>query len=121
VISNRRNGDRLIGNTGPLAADLYAADTPPCHGTTALDPDRIAQTKIGDQLEVRRDGNKWYLTDGADRIAVLRWRPGDDGKPHAVTGQTIHLPDRGTLRVERVLVSPSGVVKDVSGTVVPHV
>src|SRR5690625_2502459 len=45
VISQRANGDRLIGHSGPFAEDLYAAGTPPAHGLDSRRPrsERVAQ------------------------------------------------------------------------------
>lgn len=52
-------------------------------------------------------------------LGVLRWRPRDEGRRHAITGVAIRLPAHGVLRVERLVVSGGGTVVDVGGTVHP--
>jgi len=37
VLSTRKNGDRLLGYTGPFGEDLYAAGTPPVWGLSTKD------------------------------------------------------------------------------------
>lgn len=121
VISTRKNGDRLVGIAGPLAQDLYDTDRPPMHGLAkkpAPSP-RLAHVRIGDRLRVERVEGRWFLYDCEGQLGKLRWQPGQDGKTHAATGRTIRLPAAGTLHVQRLVVGPNGVVKDVAGYVEP--
>ncbi|HLS26761.1 MAG TPA: hypothetical protein VK063_12900 [Beutenbergiaceae bacterium] len=122
VISQRANGDRLIGHSGPFAEDLYAAGTPPAHGLDSRRPrsERVAQVRIGDRLDVDREGDRWVVRDSTGDLGWLRWRAGDDGRQHAQTGVVIRLPDRGMLAVERVVVDDEGQVVDFAGTVHPR-
>jgi hypothetical protein len=52
VISTRANGDRLVGQRGPFAEQLYAAGTPPMHGlaSTPRPAERVSRVRIGDRL-----------------------------------------------------------------------
>jgi hypothetical protein len=120
-LSRRANGDRLIGIAGPFAEELYGAGTPPVHGLAAragIAP-WIADIVIGDRLRVQRLGNNWEVTDERGRLGLLRWRPSDDGRRHAVTGVTITLPASGTLYVQRLVVDQDDRVKDIGGYVEP--
>lgn len=122
VISTRKNGDRLLGYTSARAQELYSAGTPPVHGLAAKpapSAERVAELAIGDRLRVELLEDRWQVSDAAGPIGVLRWLPSLSGKRHAVTGDRVRLPERGWLIVERVLVSPDGVVKDVGGYVEP--
>lgn len=121
VISTRKDGSRLVGTTGPYAEDLYKAGTPPMHGLSSQHPrsERVALVRIGDRFEVERDGQRWVCRDGHEVLGVLRWKPSLDGHPDARNGHIIRLPERGTLTVERLLLSAAGAVIDFSGTVVP--
>jgi hypothetical protein len=121
VISIRqKTGDRLIGERGPLAVDLYAAGTPPMHGFAVKRPiaPRVAQVRIGDELRVERRGDEWVALDDEGVVGTLRWRTSDDGKPD-VNGMVIRFPARGVLRVRRLVVGPDDVVKDAGGEVHP--
>lgn len=122
MISRRANGDRLIGHSGPFAHDLYRAGTPPAHGLDSRGPrsDRIAQVRIGDRLTVDHEGDRWVVRDSTGELGWLRWRAADDGRRHAQTGVVIHLPKRGVLLVERLVVNNDGQVVDVAGTVHPR-
>ncbi|MBB1156793.1 MULTISPECIES: hypothetical protein [Amycolatopsis] len=120
-ISRRKNGDRLIGIAGPLADDLYSAGTPPVWGL-AKNPtpaSRISEVKIGDQLQIQRLGSRWVAQDAQGVVGNLRWLPGDDGKTVVATGARIRLPLSGTFHVQRLLIDPNGVVKDIGGYVEP--
>jgi hypothetical protein len=121
VISERSNGDRLIGMAGPHAESLYDAGTPPVHGLAAKPPPspRVAGVKIGDRLQVKRSGSRWTVSDEDGQLGLLRWSVSLDGKRHAVTGKLIHLPDSGTLHVQRLVVDRQGTVKDIGGCVEP--
>lgn len=121
VISTRTNGDRLVGYAGPFAENLYAAGTPPVHGLASKPPpsDRVADVRVGAQHRVRREDDRWLVEDDEGVLGVLRWRAADDGRRHATTGATIRLPADGVLHVERLVLSPDGVVKDVGGYVEP--
>jgi len=121
VISERRDGERLIGDAGPFAEDLYAAGTPPVHGLTRPSgiSVRVAQVRIGDRLTVERHDRAWVVSDAAGVLGRLRWRPGDDGRVDARTGATIRYPATGVLHVERVVLSAEHDVVDVGGTVYP--
>ncbi|MEU8170698.1 hypothetical protein AB0B97_29785 [Micromonospora sp. NPDC049004] len=121
VISQRANGDRLIGIAGPLAQDLYDRDTPPVHGL-AMKPaplPRVADVRIGDRLRVERVGDQWTVSDGDGQLGILRWRRADDGKRHAVTGKVVRLPQAGMLHVQRLVIDQAGTVKDIGGYVEP--
>lgn len=111
VISERGNGDRLIGIAGPLAQDLYDAGTPPVHGFAAkpAPSPRVAGVRIGDRLRVERRGNRWVASDAEGQLGILRWRPSDDGRRHAVTGKPVRLPQVGTLHVQRLVITFEGV------------
>jgi hypothetical protein len=119
-LSRRRNGDRLVGITGPFAADLYDAGTPPVHGLAAkpLPSPRLAAVRIGDQLRIERKGDRWIVSDAQGELGVLRWRPADE-RSHPVTGNLIRLPRAGTLHVQRLLLTSGGDVKDIGGYVEP--
>ncbi len=124
VISERSNGDRLVGDRGPFAVDLYAAGTPPMHGFAARGPisPRVSRIRIGDELRVERHGDAWVALDEEGIIGQLRWRPSEEGKPvvHGVAdGPLIRLPDRGVLRIRRLVLNRHGEVKDVGGDVAP--
>lgn len=121
VISTRKNGDRLIGETGPLAEDLYAAGTPPMHGLAAKHEasPRVARVKIGDTLRIERVADHWTVSDGAGELGWCRWQPTDDGRVHAVTGLVMRFPSSGILHVQRLVVDRSGTVKDIGGYVEP--
>lgn len=121
VMSVRKDGSRMVGTAGPFAEDLYLAGTPPMHGL-ALRHDkspRVALVRIGDRLKVERDDKRWLCRDQRGVLGVLRWRPGDDGRPDARNGHIIRLPKLGTLTVERLVISSEGEVIDFGGTVVP--
>jgi len=121
LLSTRKNGDRLVGFAGPHAVDLYAAGTPPMHGLAAspAPATRVRLVRVGDVLTVGRDLDRWYVRDGHGVLGALRWRAADDGRRHAVSGVRLLLPMHGTLRVERLVLSPDGVVKDFGGAVTP--
>ena len=121
VMMVRGNGDRVVGEPGLGAEALYAAGTPPMHGFAARRPvsARVSEVRIGDQLTVERRGGEWVALDSQGVVGHLRWRPGDDGQVHAVTGVLLRLPARGTLQVRRLVVGPDGKVKDVGGEVTP--
>jgi hypothetical protein len=121
-ISRRKNGDRLIGIAGPLARDLYAGGTPPVHGLAkkpAPSP-RVADVDIGDSLPVERLHNRWVVQGAHEILGNLRWLPGDDGKIHVDTGIPIRLPRRGIFHVQRLVIDPHGIVKDIAGYVEPR-
>ncbi len=121
VLSIRANGDRTVGERGPLARELYAAGTPPMHGFAAKAPvvERVAMVRIGDELRVERRGDVWVALDDDGVLGQLRWLPGYDGKLHAVTGLPIRLPAAGVLHVRRLVLDPDGIVKDIEGEVTP--
>jgi hypothetical protein len=121
VISERGNGDRLIGIAGPLAQDLYDAGTPPVHGLARkpVPSPRVAAVSIGDRLRVERIADQWVVSDAAGPLGNLRWLPSQDGKHHAVTGKVIRLPRSGTLHVQRLVIDQRGTVKDIGGYVIP--
>ena len=122
LLSRRKNGDRLYGFAGPLGEDLYAAGTPPVWGLSAraVRAQRIVDVRPGDELMVERDGDHWVVSDERGYLGVLRWRPADDGKRHAVTGAVIiSYPSRGTLHVQRVVLNRDGWVVDFGGVVIP--
>jgi hypothetical protein len=108
----RKNGDRLVGYAGPFAENLYAAGTPSVHGLASKPPasDRVADARVGAQLRVRREDDRWLVEDEGV-LGVLRWRAADDGRRHATTGATIRLAADGVLHVECLVLSPDGVVK----------
>jgi hypothetical protein len=115
-----KTGDRLVGERGPLAVELYAAGTPPMHGFAAKRPvaARVSQLRIGDELLVERRGDEWVALDNEGAVGTLRWRASQDGKPD-VDGLVLRFPARGMLRVRRLVLGPDGVVKDVGGEVTP--
>lgn len=118
VISTRANGDQLIGLSPVFAQDRYAAGTPPVNGlrrSTGL----VESIRIGDRLDLQRDGDVWHVSRNGDEVGVLRWRPGDDGRVHAVNGCTVRLPSSGVVIVERLVISPDDDVKDIGGYAVP--
>lgn len=122
VLSTRKDGSRLVGTAEAYAVDLYKDGTPPMHGLAlrhAKSP-RVALVRIGDQLEVERDGKHWVVRDQHEVLGVLRWTPSLDGRADARNGHIIRLPERGTLTVERLVLSAAGEVIDFGGTVVPH-
>lgn len=121
VISRRSRGELFVGEAGPFAEDLYAAGTPPAHGLARPQgiSSRVADVRIGDRLTVDRHEKAWVVSDSRGVLGRLRWRPGDDGRIHAQTGTVINLPARGTLVVERVVISAEGEVVDIAGTVYP--
>jgi hypothetical protein len=53
------------------------------------------------------------------QLGILCWRRTEDGKPHAVTGQVVRLPQDGTLHMQRLVVDQGGTVKDIGGYVEP--
>ena len=120
VISVRGNGDRLVGERGPLAIELYAAGTPPMHGFAAKRPvaARVADVRIGDELRVERRGDEWVELDDEGVVGTLRWLAAHDGRPD-VNGMMIRFPACGILRVRRLVVGPDGVVKNVGRDVTP--
>lgn len=120
VISVRANGDRLVGDAGPLAQELYEAGTPPMHGFAAKRPiaARISAIRMGDELRVERQRDEWVALDDQGVIGHLRWQAAQDGKPD-VLGVIIRYPKRGVLRVRRLLLDAHGGVKDVGGYVTP--
>lgn len=121
VLSIRANGDRVVGERGPLAQELYAAGSPPMHGLSANAAviERIARVRVGDELRVERRGNRWVALDDDEVLGQLRWLPGYDGKVHPVTGLPIRLPTAGVLHVRRLVLDPDGIVKDIGGEVTP--
>lgn len=121
VLSVRKDGSRLVGTIESYAEDLYKAGTPPMHGLSNRDAKsaRVALVRIGDTLEIERDGRRWVCRDEHEVLGVLRWKPSLDGHPDARNGHVIRLPQRGTLTVERLVLSAEGVVIDFGGTVVP--
>jgi hypothetical protein len=121
VLSTRKDGSRLVGTVGAFAEDLYKAGTPPMHGLALrhTKSQRVALVRIGDQLTVERDGKHWVCRDQHEVLGVLRWTPSLDGKADARNGHIIRLPERGTLTVERLVLSAEGGVIDFGGTVVP--
>ncbi len=121
VLSTRNDGSRLVGTAGPYAEDLYKAGTPPVHGLSNQHAKsaRVALVRIGDPLEVERDGRRWVVRDEREVLGVLRWKPSLDGRADARNGHIIRLPQRGTLTVERLVLSAEGAVIDFGGTVVP--
>lgn len=121
LISKRKNGDKVFGEIGALAQDLYAANTPPMHGLAAKyeSSPRVARVKIGDELRIERVVDHWIVLDGDGELGWCRWRPSDDGRVHAVTGLVMHLPNSGTLHVSQVVVDPYGRVKNFGGYVQP--
>ena len=121
LLSRRKNGDRLYGFAGPLGEDLYAAGTPPVWGLSAkaVRAPRIVHVRPGDRLMVRRDSGHWVVSDDQGYIGVLRWRPADDGKRHAVNGVVIRYPTKGTLHVKTIVISREGWVVDFGGVVIP--
>jgi hypothetical protein len=119
-ISRRSNGDRLVGDAGPFAEDLYRAGTPPMHGFAAkhsIAP-RVADIRIGDKLIVERQGKTWVALDDEGVVGHLRWSPGDDGRT-APDGTVLRFSATGTLHVRRLLIGPDGAVKDIGGDVSP--
>ncbi len=120
VISVRGNGDRLVGERGTYAVELYAAGSPPMHGFAAKRPvaPRVSRVRIGDELCVERSGNEWVALDDEGVLGTLRWLAGDDGRPD-VNGLILRFPACGVLRVQRLLLDRTGVVKDVAGYVAP--
>jgi hypothetical protein len=121
VLSTRKDGSRLVGTAGPFAEDLYKAGTPPMHGLSNQHTrsERVALMRIGDQLQVERDGKHWVCRDQHGVLGVLRWTSGLDGKADPRNGHIIRLPQRGTLTVERLVLSAEGGVIDFGGTVMP--
>jgi hypothetical protein len=122
VISERGNGDRLVGEHGPLAEELYAAGTPPMHGFAAKRPiaARVSEVRIGDELLVERREDEWVALDDEGVVGTLRWLAVHDGRPD-VNGMMIRFPASGVLHVRRLVVGPDGVVKDVGGVVRPPI
>jgi hypothetical protein len=120
VISVRKNCDRLVGERGPLAEDLYAAGTPPMHGFAAKRPvaDRVAELRIGDEVRVERREDGWVAVDAEGVLGHLRWQAAYDDRPD-VNGMMIHFSARGILRVRRLVLDADGKVKDVGGEVAP--
>jgi hypothetical protein len=125
VISVReKTGDRLVGERGRLAEELYAAGTPPMHGFAAKRPvaARVSRVRIGDELRVERRGDEWVALDDEGVVGHLRWTAAMDGEPvsYAETqGPWIRLPARGVLLVRRLVLGVDGMVEDVGGEVTP--
>lgn len=121
LISERKNGDRLVGIAGPLAQELYDRGTPPVHGIAAkpAPSPRVAEVRIGDRLRIERLGDQWVVSDADGRLGILRWRSSDHGRRHAVTGKEVRLPHAGTLHVQRLVLNAEGEVKDLGGYVQP--
>jgi hypothetical protein len=111
----------LIGIAGPLADVLYSAGTPPVWGLAknpAPSP-RVSAVRIGDRLRVERESTRWIVRDSEGHLGTLRWLPGDDGKPVVSTGVPIRYPLRGVLHVQRLVIDPDGLIKDIGGYVEP--
>jgi len=104
LISYRgKTGDRMVGERGPLAVELYASGTPPMHGFAAKRPvaDRVAQVRLGDELSVERRGDEWVALDDEGVVGTLRWLAVHDGRPD-VNGVVIRFPTRGVLLEGRI-------------------
>jgi len=75
--------------------------------------------RIGDLLSVRATEAGWLVSDARGVLGMTKWRRGDNGKPHAMTGVEIRYPAVGELRVTQVL-ERSGRVVDFGGIVTPQ-
>lgn len=118
-MSTRKNGDRLLGFASERALERYESGSPPVHGLAAGSTSRaVGDVRVGDELLVERRDDRWFVTtaEGVE-LGRLRWGAALDGSKHAVSGRRIRLPATGVLVVERLLVSPDGVVKDLGGYV----
>jgi hypothetical protein len=121
LISTRPDGQRVHGERGPYAEDVYAAGLLPVWGLEAksINTGAVAGVVFGERLEVRQREHKWMVLTGTGAVlGALRWRTGDSGKPHAKTGVMIVYPERGTLHVERAVLYRGHVI-DIAGTVHP--
>ncbi|WP_225753977.1 hypothetical protein [Actinotalea sp. Marseille-Q4924] len=119
VISTGDDGLVVRGRRLPLAEVLYAAGTPPVWGLAKRpEPsERVAAVRIDDVLVVEEDERGWTVSDGAGVLGRLRWRRGDNGKPHSASGAVIRYPARGRLLVFQVT-EVGGRVVDFGGVVV---
>ena len=122
LISERENGDRVVGYRMPQAtADFYAAGTPPVWQLAKRPPlsVRVGSVRIGDRLNVAQVARHWVVSDDEGTLGWLTWQAALNGQPHAVTGRTIRLPPTGTLHVRTLLVDPQGDIKNFGGYVEP--
>lgn len=121
LLSTRKNGDRLVGYSDGFAEELYAAGTPPMHGLAAkpAPSERVQRVRVGDELQVQREGDRWYVLDSDGPIGQMRWKAGDEGRKHATTGVIVRYPAVASLHVRRLVLDPDGQVKDIGGTIHP--
>lgn len=89
-----------------------------CVATTPAPSVRLADVLPGHQLAVTRDGPHWIISDDEGRVAHVGLPGAGPNDPaEAVTPRTSHLPDRGTLWVDRVLQDAEGRTLDLRGPV----
>lgn len=81
---------------------------------------RVGLVRIGDQLQVVKSDRHWVISDAVEQLGTLRWQAGHNGRTHAGSGVVIRFPGRGTLTVQRLVLSPDGEVIDFGGTVRPE-
>jgi hypothetical protein len=79
----------------------------------------VRGVRIGDELAVRHDGHHWvvYNSDGVP-LGHTRW--GATREPSKFPPSEPEAFPRGTLHVDRLVVSPDGTVVDVLGYVTPN-
>jgi hypothetical protein len=74
--------------------------------------------RIGDHLNVERDGEHWWASTSDGRVGRLTWHRNDESRATWLD-YDIRYPELGLLRVQRLLLSDAGAVVNLSGYVVP--
>jgi hypothetical protein len=116
-----KNGERFVGNAPqPRVRELWMAGRCP---VSILErrtvSSAIAETTLGEQLDVQHDGDRWWAWRGSVQLGRLSWRAETQAR---VTwfDYEIRYPDAGTLTVTHLLLTASRQVVNLSGYVTPR-
>lgn len=119
--SVHKNGDRRFGVTGTLAS-VYAGrgtlQSSNLYRSTVTE--YMRDVRVGDELRVRWDGDRWWASAAAGTVGRLTWSKNLREETAYVPGGPSPFDfDEGTLHVQSVTISAAGEVVNCGGYVMP--
>lgn len=112
-----KNGDRVVGIEGPLAAVLYGAGTPPVWSLfkKSVDLPVVSRASIGEDYPIEFDGKQWWVLIDGERAGRTSWSLKDEERGHLGLGIPIAYPRAGHVHVTRLVIDQDGAVVNFGG------